>query len=99
MTTQAALAETVEIADLDQFVRVLVGWHSQKTAVLKHMLDIPMGSEMTFGETVTPTIMAGDFLDGFKAGIDLALIELGVLPFVYEQEAITTPPTPDAKLS
>jgi hypothetical protein len=99
MTTQATLAETIEIADLDQFVRVLVGWHSQKTAVLKHIIDIPVGSEMTFNDTGPPVIMAGDFLDGFKAGIDLALIELGVLPFVYEQEADTTPPTPDAKLS
>lgn len=99
MNTQATLAETIEIADLDQFVRALVSWHSQKTAILKYMLSIPVGSEMTFNDTGTPTIMAGEFLEGFKAGLDVALIELGVLPFVYEQEADTPIPSSDAKHS
>ena len=45
---------------------------------------MPDGSVMeTNGIKATLT---GDLLAGFKAGIELALMELGTLPFAYETE-------------
>jgi len=74
---------TIEVEDLNQFVQVLSSWHSQKVSTLRHMLAMPEGVEMVVsGET--PVALTGDLLKGFKAGIELALMELGELPFLYE---------------
>ena len=76
---------TIEIDDLEQFVKIMAGWHGQKVKTLKHMLEVPDGTEMIVGEDdPTKVILTGDMLAGFKAGIELSLIELGTLPFVYE---------------
>ena len=76
--------DTLVIEDMNQFVQILVAWHSEKVKVLEHMLQVPDGSVMeTNGIEATLT---GDMLAGFKAGIELALMELGTLPFAYETE-------------
>lgn len=87
-TQEAPVASpTIEIDDLEQFVRILAGWHEQKVKTLKHMLAIPDGAEMIVGEeSPTTVILTGDMLAGFKAGIELSLMELGELPFLYETE-------------
>ena len=75
---------TLVIEDMHQFVQLLVAWHSEKVKVLEHMLQVPDGSVMeTNGIKATLT---GDLLAGFKAGIELALMELGTLPFAYETD-------------
>ena len=77
--------DTLVIEDMNQFVQILVAWHSEKVKVLEHMLQVPDGSVMeTNGIEATLT---GDLLVGFKAGIELALMELGTLPFAYETES------------
>lgn len=76
---------TIEIDDLEQFVKIMAGWHGQRVSILQHMLEVPDGTEMIVGdESPTRVILTGDMLAGFKAGIELSLIELGTLPFVYE---------------
>lgn len=76
--------DTLVIEDMNQFVQILVAWHSEKVKVLEHMMEVPDGSVMeTNGIKATLT---GDLLAGFKAGIELALMELGTLPFAYETE-------------
>ena len=87
-TQEAPVAPaTIEIEDLNQFVKMLAAWHAQKVKVLKYMLEVPEGTEMIVGEeTPVTAILTGDMLVGFKAGIELSLIELGVLPFQYETE-------------
>ena len=78
------IPDTLVIDDLNQFVFILEGWHNEKVKVLKHMLEVPEGTVMECdGQEV---ILAGDLLAGFKAGLDLALIELGKLPFAYETD-------------
>lgn len=81
-------APPVLIEDLDQFVSLLTGWHSNKVAMLEHLLEIPEGTEMQVdgGDSVALT---GDILAGFKAGLNVALMELGKLPF-------ESAPLPDA---
>lgn len=82
-----APAATIEIEDLTQFVRMLSAWHGQKVKTLEHMLEVPDGTEMVVtGDEPYTAIMTGDTLVGFKAGLQLALMELGTLPFLYETE-------------
>ena len=79
--------ETIAIDDLDQFVKILVHWHQGKVGTLQHMLEIPDGTVMELSaDSTTSVTLTGDMLDGFKAGLGLALMELGELPFLYEQE-------------
>lgn len=71
------------IESLDQFAGLLTAWHAEKVRVLEHMLQIPEGTEMVVdGGEAVPLI--GDRLAGFKAGIQLSLMELGTLPFITE---------------
>lgn len=81
-----AKPETVMIDSLDAFVRALTHWHSHKVQVLKHMQSIPEGSEVEREiqgkkEKIT---LSGDMLKGFALGLELALDELGELPFEAE---------------
>ncbi len=85
--------ETVQINDLNNFVTLLSGWHGNKVAMLKHMQQIPEGTTMQVGENGPEVVLAGDMLTGFKAGIDLALMELGELPFLVEMEDAANEPT------
>lgn len=95
--TESDPVETIEIPDLDQFVTVLAGWHEGKVKVLEHMLQLPEGTEMTVGDDATSTlVLQGDALAGFKAGIEISLMELGILPFVYEREPEPAPVTDGA---
>ena len=78
--------ETILIEDIDQFVNLLTRWHVEKVKVLEHMLEVPDGTEMECdGVSV---VLTGDMLAGFKAGINLSLMELGILPFVSEPDAV-----------
>lgn len=85
--------ETVAVDDLNQFVMILTAWHAEKVAVLQHMLTIPEGTEFTIADEETG-VLEGDILDGFKAGINLALMELGVLPFTAEMDEDEAAPVP-----
>lgn len=77
--------ETVPVTDLDHFVSLLTNWHSNKVAMLKHMMTIPEGTEaeLSGGDQV---IMTGDILKGFRMGLTICLSEMGTLPFVAEME-------------
>lgn len=92
-TQEAPVApSTIEIQDLNQFVQMLAGWHEKKVKTLQHMLGVPDGTEMVVGEeNPTKVILTGDMLAGFKAGIELSLMELGELPFLYETESEAAP--------
>jgi len=64
-------------------VAVLTDWHQKKVATLLHMQSVPDGTEVVIGEDA-PMILTGDLLKGFILGVELALIELGKLPFEAE---------------
>lgn len=83
--------ETIEVIDIHEFVQLLSGWHSTKVTVLRHMQSIPEGSQVAIndGEMLT---LEGKYLLGFQAGLQLALMELGTLPFMFnyeEEDAVT----------
>lgn len=90
--------ETIEVENLDQFVKILTAWHSEKVQTLKHLLTVPDGAEFKVGDDA-PIVLMGDMLAGFKFGVELALMQVGTLPFIAEMEnepAPTTPPPADA---
>ena len=77
--------DTVEVDNIDHFVTILTGWHTNKVKLLQHMIDLPDGTEMESDGGVK-LMLSGDVLAGFQAGIALALMELGTLPFAAEVE-------------
>ena len=84
MSDTTTKPETIEVNDLDKFVKLLANWHSSKVKVLEHMLLIPDGTVMELDGT--DHNLTGDMLIGFRAGLSVALAELGSLPFMYETE-------------
>lgn len=84
--------ETVVIETLDGFVRALQNWHSNKVQLLKHMQQIPEGTEVTRDDG-EPQALEGDLLKGFILGLEVALSEMGELPFEAEVDF-----TEDAKV-
>jgi hypothetical protein len=82
------------IQSLDQFAGLLTAWHAEKVRVLEHMLTIPEDTTMQLdgGPEVT---MTADIMTGFRAGIQLSLMELGTLPFITESRD-AEPATADA---
>ena len=85
------LKDTINVPDLDTFVELLVAWHSVKVKTLEHMLTVPENTEVTFDSNV-PKVIAGDYREGFIAGISLSLMELGALPFAVKEEPLEPQP-------
>lgn len=92
--------ERVEVNDLTQFVTILVAWHQQKVAELTHLLSIPdeghVGVLMLDDDgKEAEHVMQGDKLEGFKAGVKVALVALGTLPFgVTYHDPVAAPDEP-----
>jgi hypothetical protein len=76
----------LKVENLDHFVAMLTDWHSRQVATLKHLHEVPEGIEVVIGdgEDTKKHILEGDFRDGFRLGLDLALNYMGTLPFVAE---------------
>lgn len=86
--------DIIPMPDLDTFVRALTAWHSQKMAMLEHLKNIPPGTAFQVGDgtEAKDLVMTAEMLEGFQFGIEMALMQVGDLPFVAETE--DTPPQP-----
>jgi hypothetical protein len=78
-------ADTIEVPDLDTFVKLVARWHRNKVARLEHFLQLPDGQVVQIGEEPEFTV-TGDIRKGFLLGINMALMEFGILPFSFELE-------------
>lgn len=78
--------DTVEMNDLDDFVRHLVGWHQNRMAQLNQMLDAPEEVEIRFETENTGEVLTGEGRKGFMAGLVVAKDLLGDLPFTLSLE-------------
>lgn len=76
--------DIIVIDDLSKFVQVLATWHAEKCAVVQHLLAVPEDTAFEIGDETL--VLAGPALAGFKFGIELAMMQLGTLPFVAELE-------------
>lgn len=81
-------ADMVDVNTIDQFAEYVTRWHHNKVAVLRHMQGIPAGSEMevTIGDKAKTIVLDGELMAAFQAGLELALIEIGNLPFGVSTE-------------
>lgn len=86
-TTNTEKPELVQVQDIHTFIALTARWHSNKVAVLEHMLNVPEGTTIQ-SNGGSEIALEGAMLDGFKAGLGLALMELGQLPFVTESDAV-----------
>lgn len=85
---QAPQPDTIPCDDLNSFVRMLTGWHSQQCAVIQQLLAVPEGSVFEIGEgDEAQTIeLNSENMAAFKFGIEMVMMQLGTLPFVAELE-------------
>lgn len=83
--TQAPAA-TVEIQDLDQFVKILVSWHTLRCKAIQALIEVPEGTTFQVGDDGKDVVLTGPTLAGFVFGLEMAMMQLGTLPFVAELE-------------
>ena len=79
-----AKPDTITVENVNTFAYLVGNWHKNKVARLEYMLEIPDGSQVGFDDEHLITL-TGDVLTAFKIGITTALSELGVLPFLAEE--------------
>ena len=92
--TESPANTLLPVEDLDNFVALLTDWHMRQVATIKHLHVVPEGMSIMIGEgeDATHHTLEGEFLSGFRLGLDLALNYLGTLPFMAEYTDV--PPTP-----
>lgn len=88
--TEAEGAVSFQITSAHQMFHLVNEWHNHKKAVLSYMLTIPEGTEVQDSEGVTHKV-EGDYLTGFRAGLEIALMELNELPFTVSLPPESTP--------
>lgn len=81
-------AGIVSIDNIDQFAAIVAAWHAERVGKIRHLLTVPEGTAFEIGEgaEATDIVLTGDALKGFKFGIELALMQIGTLPFLFEAE-------------
>ena len=79
------VATTVPIESIDQFAHLMISWHENAVATVKHLAQAPEGMEVIIGQD-EPFKLEGDTYHGFKLGLELALNFLGTMPFAAEHE-------------
>lgn len=89
---EAATAEVdlLQVEDIDQFARLITGWHRRKIAMLEHMLSVPAGTEVSLNNGQMAPLQ-GDLHTGYLIGLTLALTEMGALPFAAELDDAPAP--------
>lgn len=83
--------QVVMVDDINTFVDTLVGWHAKKVQILAHVREVPVDTVMQIKEGAEITLTEENRA-AFQAGIDLALMELGTLPFVAVEEPAEAEP-------
>lgn len=90
--------DMIDISTIDQFAEYVTRWHQNKVSVLRHMQLIPPGTEMevSLGDKGHTIKLEGELMAAFQAGLELALIEIGNLPFGVSTEDQPESATNDA---
>ena len=71
---------TFEVTQVNQFAEILSNWHATRVTRVRQLLEVPDGTVMKVGED-KEIVLTGDVLTGLKTGVEMALMELGELPF------------------
>ena len=83
------IPDIIEIDDLSQFVQILTSWHAEKCALVQHWLAVPEDTAFEINDETL--VLTGPALAGFKFGIEMAMMQLGTLPFIAEIEDEAVP--------
>ena len=70
----------IVVDDLEVFVTLLNQWHTSKVCMLEHVMQIPISTSVTM-DNDPPIVLEGEAHRAYIAAIQLALMELGKLPF------------------
>lgn len=75
--------ELVPIESVDQMANYMAAWFVQRREQITKLLSAPAGTSFEIGEGAEATVieLSGDTLKGFKFGVEMALMQLGELPF------------------
>ena len=77
--------QLLQISDLDQFAKIITGWHQLQVATIRHLYEMPEGIEVQ-EEDGEPFKLEGDTKRAFQLGLQMAMEYLGKLPFKPEYE-------------
>ena len=77
--------ETIEVETLEQFASIMSGWHGNRIQRLRHMISIPLGSKVQVDDG-KHLLMKGNLRKGFILGLQIAIGELGTLPFAAQYD-------------
>jgi hypothetical protein len=84
ITVVPTAPEIIQIDDIDTFAKFVGAWHATQVETLRHFLQVPPGSSFQVGEKTV--VMDPATLEGFKLGLEIALMHVGNLPFQAEIE-------------
>lgn len=77
----------IEVTNIDHMVRILVEWNKEQVALLRHMIDMPEGTQVDI-EKDNSIALTGDVRRAFQLGIQLSIEELGNLPFTVDNNEV-----------
>ncbi len=75
--------DSIPVENLNDFVRLLAGWHANAVAKVNHLQEVPLDSVFQV-ENDAEIVMTAPVLAGFKLGVELTMAQLGTLPFAVE---------------
>lgn len=82
---RSAEPDKVDVTDFNMLAQLLIRWHGRKVKSCEHMLQMPEGQVIQIGDDPEMTL-SGDLHRAFTAGVNMALMEFGILPFTFELE-------------
>lgn len=76
-----------QITSVNDFGQLIMAWHGNVVARVEHLKTVPDGTVVSIGDDQQITL-TGEALSGYKLGLELALYNLGELPFEHVQEEV-----------
>lgn len=76
--------EDLVVDDINRFAQLMMQWFNIRTNQIKKLLTVPAGAGFEVGGE--DILLEGDTLKGFKFGVEMALMQLGTLPFTPHYE-------------
>lgn len=82
------VAGIVPVDNIEHFAKIVAAWHGDRVGKIRHLLTVPAGATFEIGEgtEAKEIVLTGENLDGFKFGVEMALMLIGTLPFLAEFE-------------
>ena len=87
-TQDPQMNQIEEITTISQLSQLLVAWYDNQIAILDQLKDVPAGTQVQVGdkEANETYVLEGDVLTGYLLGLNLALSNIGSLPFIMMDE-------------